>query len=76
MASGIADLHLFLGRHSLKHLAARQAAFALRLGHLVQIMKLLHEPLLLGLGQTVEAGIVVQQPLLVLQGKALMLVKP
>ena len=72
----IANLHLFLWRHALEHLTACQPPLALAGRHLIQIVKLLHEPLLLRLRQAVEAGIVAQETLLVLNRKALVLVKP
>jgi hypothetical protein len=54
-----------------------KAALALLLGHLVHLAQLLDEPLLGGRRQTVEAGIVAQQSLLVLNGKiAPVLIQP
>ena len=76
IAPGLAHLHLLLRRHVFEHFAARQTAFALGLGHLIQAVQLLHQALLRGGGQTVEAGVIAQQPLLILDGKALMVVEP
>jgi len=39
-------------------------------------MQLIDQTLLRGRGKVVEAGIVVQEPLLILQGKPLVLVEP
>lgn len=75
-APGLPNLHLFLRRHMLQHLAACQAAFALVLGQLVQLVQLLHQALLGRRGQAVETGIVAQQTFLILNGKALMPVEP
>ncbi len=76
LATGVTHLHLLLRRQALKHFTARQAAVTLRRGHLVELVQLLHEPLL-GLGsQAVEAGVVMKQALLVLERKPLVLIKP
>ena len=75
-AAGLAHLHLFLRRHAFQHLAARQAAIALRLRHLVQLVQLLDEPLLLRGSQPIEAGIVAQQPLLLIDSKSPVLIQP
>jgi len=76
LAASFADLRLLLRRKTLEHLAARQRALTLRLRHLVQPMQLIDQTLLRGRGKVVEAGIVVQEPLLILQGKPLVLVEP
>jgi hypothetical protein len=53
-----------------------QAALSLRVGHLVDLMQLLYEPLLVGLRQPAEAGIIAQHPFLVLDWNAAMIVEP
>ena len=75
-AAGLAHLHLFLRRHAFQHLAARQTAIALLLRHLVQLVQLLDEPLLLRGSQPIEAGIVAQQPLLLIDSKSPVLIQP
>lgn len=73
---GLAKLHLFLGRHAFDHFTFCEAVLALRFRHCVQPVQLIEQPLLRRRGQTVEAGVAAQEPLLVLQGKALVLVEP
>jgi hypothetical protein len=75
-AAGLAHLHLLLRRHAFQHLVASQSALALRIGHLVQAMQLLDEPLLLRGSQAIEAGIVAQQPFLLIDRKSAVLVQP
>ena len=75
-AAGLAHLHLILWRHAFQHLAARQTAIALLLRHLVQLVQLLDEPLLLRGSQPIEAGIVAQQPLLLIDSKSPVLIQP
>jgi len=75
-AAGLAHLHLFLWRHAFQHLAARQAAIALRLRHLVQLVQLLDEPLLLRGSQPIKAGIIAQQPLLLIDSESPVLIQP
>ena len=49
---------------------------ALGLGHLIDAVQLLHQALLLGLRQTIEAGIAAEHPLLLLGRHAAMFVEP
>jgi hypothetical protein len=60
----------------LQHFAAREAALALIFRQLIQLVQLLHQALLRGSRQPIEAGIVAQQTFLILHGKALMLIEP
>ena len=76
LAPGVAKLHLLLRRHAFNHLGARQAALALSFWHLVEIVQLLDQPLLRYGRQAIETGIVVKEPLLILQRKALVLIEP
>jgi len=73
---GLANLHLLLRRHALQHLAPRKAALALRIRHLVQLLELLHQPLLLRGGQAIEAGIAAEQALLFLRWETLVMIEP
>ncbi len=76
LAACVTKLHLLLRRHAFNHLAARQAAFALSFWHLVEIVQLLDQPLLRYGRQAIETGIVVKEPLLILQRKPLVLIEP
>jgi hypothetical protein len=60
----------------LQSFGAGEAAIALVFGQLVHLMQLLEHALLVGLRQAVEAGVVTQRPLLILNGLAAVLVKP
>ncbi len=72
----ILHLRALLRRQALQILSARKTPFALRFGHLVDTVQLLHKPLLLACRQPVEARIVVQHPLLFLGGNAAMRIEP
>jgi hypothetical protein len=69
-------LRPLLRRKAFKVLSASKTAFALRLGHLVDTIKLLHQPLLLAFRQPIEAGVVAQHALLILCRNAAMRIEP
>lgn len=76
LSPGLAKLHLFLGRHAFDHFTFSDAVIALLFRHRVQPVQLIEQSLLRRRRQTVEAGVAAQQALLILHGKALVLVEP
>ena len=56
-ARGVVDLCAILRSQVLKRFSAGKAALAELVGHLIDLMELLHEPLLIALGQPIKVGI-------------------
>lgn len=75
-ARGVVDAQPILGREMLEHLVASHTALALLLAQLVDLMQLLDDALLVGRGQAPECGVVAEHPLLLLDGKRAVLIKP
>jgi hypothetical protein len=57
-------------------LSTGQPPLPLLLRHLIHRMQLLQQPLLVGVREAAEAGVIAQQPLLILDRKATVLIEP
>jgi hypothetical protein len=75
-ARRLPDLRTVFGRQALDRLGAGQAALALRLGHLIELVKLLDLALLLSRAEAVEARLLAEHPLLLAYRHVLVLGHP